>query len=449
MSFRIINGLLVSLSLMLGLAAHSLDTAPEITFVDFPKQIQADDNPVSGFIFFKDPDADVVRAEFLVVQATDFQPFSLDLKVKGVKEGIIEFQIATRTPQQVVLRAVLIDAAGNRSAPWEFSFEAVRPGQPPPPSQNPVLQVMPTTLSFIGEARRNPPSQTLQITNTGTGTLIWSASTDQFWISLNPSSGTAPSTITVSVNATLLTAGSYQGRITITALGAQSSPTTVFVTLTLIEGSTQSPILYVSPSFLSFQGEEGGRGPAPQTITITNIGSGTMSWTVAADSFWLRLDTDRGSLMPGWSAEVRVSVSLEGLTAGSYTGRVTVTAPGAYGSPAIITVILILNARPVAPPDNLRIFVSTNTKRICSSSVSHELTVNWRVTGGRPPVSVTMEVIDPNGIAQRFTDLPMDGERRFSFNFPRGGSVQINMMVRDAEGAQASAQTTVQLGACS
>lgn len=442
MSFRLISGLLLSLSLII------VGTAPEITFIDFPKQIQADGYPVSGFIFFKDPDGDVVRAEFLVAQAIDFQPFSLELKVKGVKEGIIEFQIATKMPQQVVLRTILIDEAGNRSAPWEFSFEAVKPGQPPPLAQNPVLQVMPTTLSFIGEARRNPLSQTLQITNAGTGTLIWSASADQFWISLSPSSGTAPSTITVSVNATLLTAGSYQGRITISALGAQGSPATVFVTLTLIEGSTQSPILYVSPGFLSFQGEEGGRDPAPQTLMITNIGSGTMNWTAAADSFWLRLDIDRGSLIAGWSATVRVSVSLEGLAAGSYTGRVTVTAPGAYGSPAIVTVILILSASS-APPENLRMLVSTNTKRVCSASVSHELTVSWRVTGGRPPVSVTMEIIDPNGIAQRFTDLPMDGERRFSFNFPRGGSVQITMVVKDAEGSQASAQTSVQLSACS
>jgi hypothetical protein len=446
MRFRIASGLLLSFSVLFWAVAQP-STAPQITFLDFPKEIKADGNPVSGFIGFKDPDKDIVRADFIVVQATDFQPFSYDPKVKGVQEGAFEFQISTKTPQRVVLRAVLVDEAGNKSAPWEFSFEAIRPGQLPPP-QNPMLQVIPTTLSFIGEVGRNLPSQTIQITSAGSGTLNWSASADQSWISLSPSSGTTPSTLTVSVNAALLAAGSYQGRITISALGAQGSPATVFVSLTLIEGSAQSAILYVSPSFLSFQGEEGGRDPNPQILTITNIGSGILNWTAAADSFWLRLDTDRGSLVPGWSTEVKVSVNLTGLTAGTYTGQVTVTAPQAYGSPAIVTVILILNAQPITPPDNLRILVSTNTKRVCSSTVSHELTVSWRVTGGRPPVSVTMEIIDPNGIAQRFTDLPMDGERRFSFNFPRGGSVQINMTARDAEGSQASAQTSVQLGAC-
>lgn len=443
----ITSGLLLSFGLLFGAAAQP-STAPQITFLDFPKEIKADGNPVSGFIFFKDPDGDVVRAEFTVVQATDFQPFSLDLKVKGVKEGIIEFQLVTKTPQQVMLRAVLIDEAGNRSAPWEFSFEAVRPGQSLPPSQNPVLQVMPSTLSFIGEARRNPPSQTLQITNTGTGTLVWSASADQFWISLSPSGGTAPSTITVSVNATLLTAGSYQGRITVSAMGAQGSPATVFVTLTLLEGSTQSPILYVSPSFLSFQGEEGGRDPDPQTLTITNIGSGTLNWTAATDSFWLRLDTDRGSLVFGWSTEVKVSANLTGLVAGSYTGQVTITAPGAYGSPVIVTVVLILSAQPASPSGDLNVSVSTNTKQVCSSGISHELTVSWKVTGGQPPVSVTMEIIDPDGRAQTFVGLSLEGERRLLLNFPRGGSVRINLIVRDAGGSQSSAQTSVQLGAC-
>jgi hypothetical protein len=234
---RWLASVLLALSGLVLWASGQAGSAPQITLLDFPKEIKADGTPVSGFIFFKDPDGDVVRAEFLVVQATDFQPFSLDLKVKGAKEGVIEFQISTKTPQRVVLRAVLVDEAGNRSAPWEFAFEAVGPA---------ILRVSPTNLSFSSEEGRDPPSQMVQVTNVGGGTLIWSASADQPWIKVSPSSGATPSTVAVSVSVTGLTAGSYSGRITITAPGAQ--PVIVVVTLTLTprpSPSTKNPDTYI------------------------------------------------------------------------------------------------------------------------------------------------------------------------------------------------------------
>jgi parallel beta-helix repeat protein len=236
-------------SLLIGVWGQT-SSPPEIVFIDFPNQIQADGSKVSGFVGFKDPDGDLARAEFAVVQAKDFQPFTVDLKdLKGVKEGVFEFQIATQTPQRVVLQVVLVDEAGNRSTPKEFWFEAVKPGQPP--SQQPVLQVSPTTLSFSGEVGRTPPSQIVQITNAGSGTLNWSASADQSWISLSPASGTAPATMMVSINTTGLEAGRYSGQIMITAPEAQGSPAIVTVSLQLVSSSHQ--VLRVPEDFSTIQ----------------------------------------------------------------------------------------------------------------------------------------------------------------------------------------------------
>jgi hypothetical protein len=207
--------LVASVAASTGLVSQG--SSPEIVFIDFPKQIPADGSKVSGFVGFKDPDGDLSRAEFTVVQAKDFQPFTLDLRMlRGTKEGVFEFTLSTTTAQQVVLRVTLVDEAGNRSQPQEFSFEAIGTGA--------ILQVSPTSLSFSSEVGRNPPSQTIQITNAGSGTLSWSASADQPWIGLNPSSGMAPSIVTVSINATTLTAGSYSGRITIAAPGSSEQP---------------------------------------------------------------------------------------------------------------------------------------------------------------------------------------------------------------------------------
>jgi hypothetical protein len=114
-----------------------------------------------------------------------------------------------------------------------------------------VLTVDHQSLQFTGQVGQpSPTSQTLRITNTSGGTLNWTATTDSPWLSVSPTSGTAPSTVTVSANIVNLSAGSLQGRITISAPGAQNSPAIVTVTLTLSAGPNQPPIasFTISPS---------------------------------------------------------------------------------------------------------------------------------------------------------------------------------------------------------
>lgn len=98
----------------------------------------------------------------------------------------------------------------------------------------PTIGVSPASLSFtatVGGA--NPANQSLSITNTGGGTLNWTASSNATWLSVSPTSGTAPSTATVSVNITGLAVGTYNGAITISATGASNTPLNVPVTLTV------------------------------------------------------------------------------------------------------------------------------------------------------------------------------------------------------------------------
>jgi len=113
--------------------APAQGSKPEILSIDFPQQILADGSENIGYVFFKDPDGDIIKATFDVVKAVDFQSFSIDPKVKGQKEGAFQFIIATKTPQQVTLKVTLTDEAGNESEPKEFSFEAIAVGPPPPP----------------------------------------------------------------------------------------------------------------------------------------------------------------------------------------------------------------------------------------------------------------------------------------------------------------------------
>jgi PKD repeat protein len=72
----------------------------------------------------------------------------------------------------------------------------------------------------------------LSITNTGSGTLNWTASSSRPWLSVSPRSGVAPSShVVVSVNPAGLPAspGTFFGSVTISAVGASNSPQTVGV----------------------------------------------------------------------------------------------------------------------------------------------------------------------------------------------------------------------------
>jgi uncharacterized protein (TIGR03437 family) len=94
------------------------------------------------------------------------------------------------------------------------------------------LAVTPQTLTFSYAAGgATPVAQSFSITNAGGGTLSWAASSGASWLSLSPASGTAPASLTVSVNPATLAAGTYTGSVQVTALGASGSPASVGVTL--------------------------------------------------------------------------------------------------------------------------------------------------------------------------------------------------------------------------
>jgi hypothetical protein len=98
----------------------------------------------------------------------------------------------------------------------------------------PVLSVAPTSLAFSAtQGGANPAAQTVNVSNTGGGSLSFTASDNQSWLAVAPASGTAPAGLSVSTNIAGLAAGTYTGTVTIRAAGASGSPKTVGVTLTV------------------------------------------------------------------------------------------------------------------------------------------------------------------------------------------------------------------------
>ncbi len=113
-----------------------------------------------------------------------------------------------------------------------------------------TISVSPAGLQFNYVTGGSVPSaQSLQLTNSGSGALTWTAAASASWLTVSPSSGTAPSTLSIAVSPVALSAGSYSGNVQITASGASNTPLSIPVTLMVTQ---LAPALAVTPQSLSF-----------------------------------------------------------------------------------------------------------------------------------------------------------------------------------------------------
>jgi outer membrane protein assembly factor BamB len=205
-------------------------------------------------------------------------------------------------------------------------------------SNVPVLSVSPTSLSPTCPQGQNPGPQSFTVRNTGAGTLEYTITQDQTWFSCTPTSGTStgePDTITVNYTTSALAEGTYTGTITVTAPGATGSPRTIAVSLTV---TANPPVLYVTPTSLSPSCQQG-QNAANQSFTVRNTGGGTLSYTITQDQTWFSCTPASGT-STGETDTLTVNYATSGLVVGTYTGTITVTAPGATGSPRTIAVSL-------------------------------------------------------------------------------------------------------------
>jgi len=129
------------------------------------------------------------------------------------------------------------------------------PITPPPPSSPPVtpppvppaaIGATPASLSFAApQGGANPASKTLSISNSGGGTLNWTASDSAPWLRLSRTSGTDNGVIIVSVLTGTTSAGTYNGTITLSAIGIAS--VTVPVAFTVDTTSVPPPAIETPP----------------------------------------------------------------------------------------------------------------------------------------------------------------------------------------------------------
>src|SRR5271155_333731 len=129
------------------------------------------------------------------------------------------------------------------------------------------LTVSPSALVFTALPGGNPNPATQMVSVGGTGNYI--ISTNATWIFASTGAfagtgGTAPDVITVQVDSTTLTSGSYTATITLQPTNG-SQFTTIAVSLTVSGNGSGSSVISAAPSQLSFGYELGQSLPAAQT----------------------------------------------------------------------------------------------------------------------------------------------------------------------------------------
>jgi len=98
------------------------------------------------------------------------------------------------------------------------------------PVAAPVITLSSENLQFSGTGGATPPPQSVNISNSGGGTLAWTATSPASWLSVSPGSGSGNGVLSISVSPAGLAAGSYSASIAVSAEGAGNSPQSIGVT---------------------------------------------------------------------------------------------------------------------------------------------------------------------------------------------------------------------------
>jgi hypothetical protein len=229
---------------------------------------------------------------------------------------------------------VTIAAAGAGNSPQSVAVTLTVTAAPAP---TPTLTLSPATLSFSYQSgAAAPAAKTVAVAGTGLSYTV--ATSAGSWLTATPASGTAPGSVSVSVNPAGMTAGTYNGTATITAAGAANSPQTVAVTLTVTAAPALS--LQVSPATLSFAYATGGAAPAAQSISVASSATALSFTAAASNPAWLSATPAAGST-PG---AIMVAVNTAGMTAGTYQGSVAIIAGGAANTPQTVAVTLVVTS---------------------------------------------------------------------------------------------------------
>ncbi len=190
----------------------------------------------------------------------------------------------------------------------------------------PVIELDPDHFEFVAQQdSTNPDLQTMQINDIGAGTLSWTASNSQPWLTLSAYNGTAGADVDLMVDIAGMMFGTYYDTVVVEDPAASNSPQNATVLLTIYSGF---PVLSVDPDSF-YCAAATGTDPYPRPIFISNVGGDYLQYTVTSKKGYMSFDPDSGAVMSGETGTPMVSFSTQSLSFGFHYDTIVVSAPDA------------------------------------------------------------------------------------------------------------------------
>ena len=251
-------------------------------------------------------------------------------------------------------------------------------------SNQPVLTISVSTISF-GSVRS---ADSLTVGNTGGGTLNWSASPGQIWITVNPNQGSlsagASVTVTVTIDRDVVPqGGDYSDNISFTSNGGSAT----------VAVSMHKSVLSAAPAQIDF-----GATYATRQLTLTNESNDTLNWQGSADKTYLGVTPNVGTLYDNGSVNLTVSANRILLVDGIHTGNFYFYA----GSESLI-VAATLEVTPVLSlsPDSL-IMAAPDTEWVFIENDGYG-TLDWTASAVTDDGGSWLEVTPAAGVCTHTT----------------------------------------------
>ena len=251
------------------------------------------------------------------------------------------------------------------------------------------------------------------------GAITWAASSNKPWLVLTPNQGTFSDTQTLSIGVErgVLAPGSYVGKISFSSnVGA---PITVQVEMTVIPlPANAGPVLMIAPAVLSFTSQDGtSTSQTPQILVVSNPGHQTLSWSLTNNqptattnqgppmgtpgitTNWLTTNVTSGTVAPGETENVSVTVNSQNVLPGAYTDSLAFSSsdPKTINGSQSVSVSLT-----VQPHCSLSLSTggmmftaiansssTSNQSLNVSASASCSSAVNWNATPSMPWLIIT------------------------------------------------------------
>jgi hypothetical protein len=207
----------------------------------------------------------------------------------------------------------------------------------------PTLSVSPVVLNFkVAEGGAAPAPQTVNVRDTGGAGLSWTGTAPtSSWLQWPALGGTMAAgdsqPLSISVDNTGLTKGSYHDSVTLTAPGADNSPEAVDVNLTIAAAGSGN--LLATGYEVAFSTIAGGGLLPAQTISLTNTGQNPMGFTFSTFGTgpnWLTVTPGQTLLNANQQTTITVTANAHNVSPGSYTQAIVFNAPDALNNPIIV-----------------------------------------------------------------------------------------------------------------